>query len=845
MATINQNFFAELLSPKAAKWSAGVAFDRSNGLPLDQWSVFEDKTSAEAYLSNSKAYPGQVIAYAEDNGEMTVCVLSQNAEGTTLTLKPVGTIPVGDEKSIEVAEDGTISLKGVTALVFERDIMGEDGEPTGEKEEVQYQILMTKNGLTWVEPSKTTVEGLATLIDGLTQRVKALEDDRVTEQELADAIKDFATDDEVAAAVKVVADKLGIPSDNTKTAYELIVAEADRAAQAEEALGARIGAAKDGETAATGVYAYIDGVVNALVNGVDPDKIDSLNELIAWVEAHPDIVSGLDERLAVVEDILDGFGGEEEPETVKGYIDAHIEAAEGKYATQDALAGVKETADAAQTATQVQTAISTALEDYYTANEVDGKGYAVATDVEKDYAKKGTTLAEYGITDAYTATETDNAIRAKIQEMTGGESAADVLGLLNDYKASNDREVWGDEFVTNHTVEGTYTPDYSGESRVDKHANRILAIENKVGHDVEGEDKPATGLFAEIDAVSVRAEKGITDAAAAAQAVTQLTSGQVATNKTNIENLGALVGAIGDGKDNTLAGKIGALEAYNQSHTVEFNTLSGTVGQNTTDIGVINGEISSLKTKNNELVSGFNLINEQAQNNAADIAHINEVLINTGLELNNEVWPAILAIYNPSDTTGLLIDEQLRAQEEERKLNLAITNEIARAKAAEEAIYKAGEGEAAATGILAEEIARAKAAEEANKALIDGLDATLKAALENDGEGLDSIKELAVWIEEHETEVLPVIEQQGKDIVTLTTTVNTTLPAAIAAAQAAAEAAAKKYTDDTMVKADGDTIKNTNGTFSVQKVTTDMLVNGEEELILYGGNAGKKTEVTE
>ena len=39
-----------------------------------------------------------------------------------------------------------------------------------------------------------------------------------------------------------------------------------------------------------------------------------------------------------------------------------------------------------------------------------------------------------------------------------------------------------------------------------------------------------------------------------------------------------------------------------------------------------------------------------------------------------------------------------------------------------------------------------------NAAEITRIDATLAAALENDGEGLDSIKELATWIEEHGTE---------------------------------------------------------------------------------------------
>lgn len=89
------------------------------------------------------------------------------------------------------------------------------------------------------------------------------------------------------------------------------------------------------------------------------------------------------------------------------------------------------------------------------------------TTIVNGKADKATTLAGYGITDAYTAAQTDAAILAKIGEMTGGESAADVLALLNAYKAANDREVWGDEFVNDHTTDGKYEPDYSGKSLID------------------------------------------------------------------------------------------------------------------------------------------------------------------------------------------------------------------------------------------------------------------------------------------------------------------------------------------------------------------------------------------
>ena len=80
------------------------------------------------------------------------------------------------------------------------------------------------------------------------------------------------------------------------------------------------------------------------------------------------------------------------------------------------------------------------------------------------------------------------------------------------------------------------------------------------------------------------------------------------------------------------------------------------------------------------------------------------------------------------------------------------------------------------------------------------------------------------------------------------TAIETTLPGAIAKALEDAKkyaddqdaitlAAAKKYTDDTMVKADGVTIENKEGTFGVKAISTDLLVQGDQELILNGGNA--------
>jgi hypothetical protein len=61
MAMDITKFFQDLNTKTT--WSAGIAFERSNALPLDKYSVFASRTEAENYVANSGvAYPGQVIA---------------------------------------------------------------------------------------------------------------------------------------------------------------------------------------------------------------------------------------------------------------------------------------------------------------------------------------------------------------------------------------------------------------------------------------------------------------------------------------------------------------------------------------------------------------------------------------------------------------------------------------------------------------------------------------------------------------------------------------------------------------------------------------------------------------
>lgn len=69
-----------------AVWDTGVVFNRTNGIPIDKWSVFKTLAEAETYASsNPVAYPGQFIAVVNDDGSAVGYMIQPDG-----TLKIVG-----------------------------------------------------------------------------------------------------------------------------------------------------------------------------------------------------------------------------------------------------------------------------------------------------------------------------------------------------------------------------------------------------------------------------------------------------------------------------------------------------------------------------------------------------------------------------------------------------------------------------------------------------------------------------------------------------------------------------------------------------------------------------------
>ena len=88
--------------------SFGKSFSRMGGQPLDESEVWYDKAALEEFAAGTAAYVGMKVVYV-DEANAKVYQYSIQLDGS---LKEIGVAPLGDGETIEVSEDGVISLKG-------------------------------------------------------------------------------------------------------------------------------------------------------------------------------------------------------------------------------------------------------------------------------------------------------------------------------------------------------------------------------------------------------------------------------------------------------------------------------------------------------------------------------------------------------------------------------------------------------------------------------------------------------------------------------------------------------------------------------------------------------------
>lgn len=490
---------------------------RDYGIPLDFTSIQESYDAAIAYAATSTlAYVGQTVAVGAKlyiisdvaNGTYTIGE-GENAVTYDNFLAEVGSKTEGDGNTIEL--DGqTLKLAGLTGL---------DNSKT-------YVPSLVNGKLVWAEPSATTVEGLDIRLQAVEGKATALEaivngteeaeglvakvaanTQAIADETAAREAADSALDTKIAEALQAAKDYAD--ANDADTVYDDTDVKADiqTNATALENLGERV-------TTVEGKVTQVEADIQALESSIAGithfttkvvTSIEEVTEVGVLYLIKDESVAGVDkynEYLYIdgqavligdtTTDLSNYVTNDALTEAIKNFVTTTaLNAALEPYAkTADvngALADKANSADVvANTAfdtfkTENTQAIATAKQEAIEAAAAaeESKGYAIASEVAETYATKATTLAGYGITDAYTKAETvaktdvytKTEIDKLLDDVTGGssESAASVKRALDGYIQSTDTEIYGAELVASWTGEdGTYTPLYSeSTSRID------------------------------------------------------------------------------------------------------------------------------------------------------------------------------------------------------------------------------------------------------------------------------------------------------------------------------------------------------------------------------------------
>ena len=495
----------------------------------------------------------------------------------------------------------------------------------------------------------------------------------------------------------------------------------------------------------------------------------------------------LNTELATAQALADHETTAAQTYATKDELSAHEEAAAETYATKEELGEHAQYAEETYAKITDLSDLETELGDFET--EV-GNTYATKEELEK-HATDAEAALEETLTNYYTKSET----YAKTETYT----KAEIDKFLDDVTGGSTESAASVKRALDAYIKDTDTEIYGAET---------------VASWTSG-----TEYNPQYTAVSSRIDGNAKNIGENATAIAQL---QLEIHgKPAGEGTEAVVG---------LAQKVAALETELRVDTdARLDSLEGTVGNADSGlVKVVAGHSTTLETLTTETIPAI----QQSVTDEVNRAKLAE-------KANAD---AIAVIYTPEKgevaASGLLVDET----------SARVAGDNAN-KAAIEAIYKAGEGEAAAPGLLAEEITRATGAEAGLSGRIDAIDALLNTI--SDTDGINTLKELAIWVEEHDTEVLPVVQAHetilagfgGEGEPENVKAYIDAIPEYVLPAATVAALGGIKSAEDVEGKATANSVYvDTEGKATVKAITTDILTNGAEEFVLNGGNAstGKK-----
>lgn len=355
------------------------AYSPANPLPLDARSLWDSKAEADNYAKQANAYGGQIIT-AKVDGKFKPFILQ--GENGNCTIEPLGADPSTVKQYVQV---GTRPESGQEQGVIY----------------IDNNIGYIWNGSEW----KKVFEDVSTSIADYEKRIEKLETDITTKANIANPNftgsvkldgKDLATKeyaDSIVAAAKtevpiVIDADHPFPTEEYKAGQKYVVALAGTYLGQKCEVGDVILITKSyvADTASNSdgivLQANIDGAVTGAASSVD-------GEIVVFSGATGKVIKSSKINMSALNDAL---------------TKAHEHANKSQLDTYD------------KTQTELLNTAATTAQDKVDALKkiVDGK------------ADKGTTLVEYGITDAYNTTQIDEKLKTISDNVNTKVDAATV-----------------------------------------------------------------------------------------------------------------------------------------------------------------------------------------------------------------------------------------------------------------------------------------------------------------------------------------------------------------------------------------------------------------------------------
>lgn len=803
--SVRNDFFTELAG--ANMWDVAVAINRGNALPLDRYSVFQSLEEVNAYITNpegSIAYPGQILAVVGENAT-TIYYLDQN-----LAVKPVGVIPSGDSKTIEVTTEGAISLLGAATAGNGTLPMVENGALVWKTLE---QIGAGDGNTLYEFTALTKGEGDAAEIYGFKVQAKNGNENAGDPVEI---MLDVYTKSEVDAVVDGLDERIQALEDAEDADTTYSVKEGEKILKLEGTEFSTVAALKYVEAAdEEPAKIQLLGIDNAVISEIDatPFIRDGMLSNVEYdAETNTltftwNTAAGEMSDTVVLSDIIEPYTAGNGLELTGNEFAVKVDTESEAFLTAGEnglkLAGVQDAINSAAN-TAKSDALTEVANNYYNKTEVYNK--------EEVYNKNEV----YAKTEVYTKGEADKAIADKITEVNGGESAGEVLGQLTAYQKIVNMEVWGNETAEGDSRIDTLASDVQALQNVGSQANVIEAVKVN-GTALTITDKAVdiavptmlsqldgyTGIDERITAAKNQADKGVDEAgkanAAAAENAAAITLLQQADE--------GLIAA-----KNDHAGRIQALETAKGEHDTAYATLKGIVDQNVIDIAgkATTGDLAAVSAKASANETAIGVLNDTTIPglNTEIGKKANAVDVYTKTEIGTpDEGKTIVQMIKDAQTAATYDDSELR-------------------------------------GLISTEEGRATAAENALSGRLDTVEDFFKA-VETPDEVIDTLAEIVKYIEEDKTgaaNMLASITQNANAITAINDETNGIL------------AQAKKYTDDSIAalpfataekaglvkSSDGlNKIKvEADGTMTVNQISAmNLYVPEDDELILNGGGA--------